>query len=145
MRKSTFALTLAAAAMLASAAAAQDPRPGIGNGQSCKKAAPGSGEQLCIDDGTAASRGRLAPRTTGSAGEAAIAPAPPVSAPRVYIDPAPPQSAAVVPDSAPVSTVTETVTTEVIASAPVPDTPANRARYGAPLSNGGRRTGAAGN
>ena len=145
MRKSTFALTFAAAALLASAAAAQDTRPGIGNGQSCKKAPPGSGEQLCIDDGTDASRGRLAPRTTGSAGETAQAPAPPVAASRVYIDPAP-QSVAIEPASAPVSTVTEpVVTTEVIASAPVPDTPANRARYGQPLSNGGRRTGAAGN
>jgi hypothetical protein len=34
---------------------------------------------------------------------------------------------------------------EVIASAPVPDTPANRARYGGPMSNGGQRTAAVGN
>src|SRR5215218_1682094 len=84
MRKSTFALTCAAAAMVASAALAQDPRPGIGNGQSCKKSPPGSGEQLCIDDGTEASRGRLSPRTSGSAGDATLAPAPPVYSPRVY-------------------------------------------------------------
>ena len=33
----------------------------------------------------------------------------------------------------------------VIASAPVPDTPENRARYGQPLSRAGRRTKPAGN
>jgi hypothetical protein len=142
MRKSTFALTCAAAALVASGAMAQpDPRPGIGNGQSCKKAPPGSGEQLCIDDGTEASRGRLSPRTTGSAGDAVLAPAPPTASQQVYIDQAP-QSVAVVPTTATASSVT---TTEVIASAPVPDTPANRARYGQPLSNSGRRTSASGN
>jgi hypothetical protein len=142
MRISTFALTCAAAAFVATGAMAQqDPRPGIGNGSSCKKAPPGSGEQLCIDDGTQASRGRLAPRTTGSAGNAALAPAPPVYEPRVYIEPAPQAS---IPSSAPVSTVSPT-TTEVIASAPVPDTAANRAAYGQPLSNSGRRTAPAGN
>jgi hypothetical protein len=145
MRKTTFALTCAIAAMVASGAMAQDARPGIGNGQSCKKAPPGSGEQLCIDDGTEASRGRLAPRTTGSVGDAALAPAPPVYSPRVYTEPAP---QAAIPSSAAASTLssdTTSVTTEVIASAPVPDTPANRARYGQPLSNGGRRTAASGN
>jgi hypothetical protein len=143
MRKSTFALTCAVAALVAGGALAQDSRPGIGQGQSCKKSPPGSGEQLCIDDGTEASRGRLAPRTSGSAGDAARAPAPPVYSPRVYTEPAP-QSAAVVPSSAPVSTFSSD-TTQVIASAPVPDTPANRAAYGQPLSNGGRRTAASGN
>ena len=147
MRKTAFALTCAVAAVVASGALAQDARPGIGNGQSCKKSPPGSGEQLCIDDGTEASRGRLQPRTTGSAGEATLAPAPPVYSPRVYTEPAPQAS---IPSSAPVSTVTTDVSTngdvhELIASAPVPDTAANRARYGAPLSNGGRRTTAAGN
>jgi len=34
---------------------------------------------------------------------------------------------------------------QVIASAPVPDTPANRAAYGQPLSRAGRRTKPAGN
>ena len=145
MRKTAFALTCAVAAMVASGALAQDPRPGIGNGQSCKKAPPGSGEQLCIDDGTDASRGRLQPRTTGSAGEAALAPAPPVYSPRVYTEPAPQAS---IPESAPASATTDTSawdTHEVIASQPVPDTAANRARYGQPLSNGGRQTAARGN
>jgi hypothetical protein len=38
-----------------------------------------------------------------------------------------------------------TVTTEVIASAPVPDTPENRARYGQPLSRAGKMTAPRGN
>lgn len=33
-----------------------------------------------------------------------------------------------------------TVTTETVTNGPVPDTPQNRARYGGPNSNGGRRT-----
>ena len=40
---------------------------------------------------------------------------------------------------------TPTVTTQVIASAPVPDTPANRARYGQPLSHAGKMTAPRGN
>ena len=45
------------------------------------------------------------------------------------------------------ATVDETasVTTEVIASAPVPDTPANRARFGQPLSRAGKMTAPRGN
>jgi hypothetical protein len=37
------------------------------------------------------------------------------------------------------------VTRELVASAPVPDTPENRARYGQPLSNAGRMTAPRGN
>ena len=37
------------------------------------------------------------------------------------------------------------VTTQVIASAPVPDTPANRARFGQPLSRAGKMTAPRGN
>jgi hypothetical protein len=53
--------------------------------------------------------------------------------------------------SAPVGTPANTSTTvdasgnQVIASAPVPDTKANRAAYGAPLSRAGKRTAPAGN
>lgn len=48
------------------------------------------------------------------------------------------------------ATVTATVDANgvrhlIIASPPVPDTPENRAKYGQPLSNAGRRTQAAGN
>lgn len=38
-----------------------------------------------------------------------------------------------------------TLTHELIASAPVPDTPANRAKFGGPMSNAGKRTAARGN
>jgi cytoskeletal protein RodZ len=34
---------------------------------------------------------------------------------------------------------------QMVASAPVPDTPANRAKYGSPMSNAGKRTAAKGN
>jgi hypothetical protein len=37
------------------------------------------------------------------------------------------------------------VTTETVANAPVRDTPENRAAYGGPMSNGGRRSAPAGN
>jgi hypothetical protein len=37
------------------------------------------------------------------------------------------------------------VTTELITNGPVPDTAENRAKYGQPLSNAGKRTAAAGN
>ena len=40
---------------------------------------------------------------------------------------------------------TPTVTTQVIASAPVPDTPENRARFGQPLSRAGKMTAPRGN
>jgi hypothetical protein len=33
----------------------------------------------------------------------------------------------------------------VVTNGPIPDTPENRARYGAPISNGGKRTAPAGN
>lgn len=37
------------------------------------------------------------------------------------------------------------VTTELVTNGPVPDTAENRAKYGQPLSNAGKRTAAAGN
>jgi len=40
---------------------------------------------------------------------------------------------------------TASVTTETVANQPVRDTPENRAAYGGPMSNGGRRTAPAGN
>lgn len=40
---------------------------------------------------------------------------------------------------------TPTMTLEVVASTPVADTPANRAKYGGPMSNAGRRTAPRGN
>jgi cytoskeletal protein RodZ len=43
------------------------------------------------------------------------------------------------------SSAAPSVTTQVIASAPVPDTPANRARFGQPLSRAGKMTAPRGN
>ncbi len=43
------------------------------------------------------------------------------------------------------ATVDATTGVQVIASQPVPDTPANRAAYGQPLSRAGKRTAPAGN
>ncbi|HEY1752099.1 MAG TPA: hypothetical protein VGG29_12620 [Caulobacteraceae bacterium] len=43
------------------------------------------------------------------------------------------------------TSATATGGNEVIASQPVPDTPANRAKYGKPLSRAGKRTAPAGN
>ena len=40
---------------------------------------------------------------------------------------------------------TPEVTTRLVTNGPVPDTPENRARFGGPDSNGGRRTAPAGN
>ena len=51
-------------------------------------------------------------------------------------------------DTAPSATSVATpvsVTTTVVASAPIPDTPENRAKYGQPMSNAGKRTAASGN
>jgi len=36
-------------------------------------------------------------------------------------------------------------TLDIITNGPIPDTPENRAKYGAPLSNAGKRTAANGN
>jgi hypothetical protein len=44
-----------------------------------------------------------------------------------------------------VNTSATTTSDQVIASQPVPDTPANRAKYGKPLSRAGKRTAPAGN
>jgi hypothetical protein len=54
--------------------------------------------------------------------------------------PTPAQSdvAATVTDAGP-------VTVEVVTNGPVPDTPANRARYGGPMSNAGKKTAPRGN
>jgi len=48
-------------------------------------------------------------------------------------------------DAATGVTVTQTGGVQVIAAQPVPDTPANRAKYGAPMSHAGRRTAPTGN
>jgi hypothetical protein len=45
----------------------------------------------------------------------------------------------------PVAATTDASGVQVVASAPVPDTPANRAKYGKPMSHAGRHTAPAGN
>ena len=52
------------------------------------------------------------------------------------LDAAPDATGAAMPASA---------TTTVVANAPIPDTAENRAKYGAPMSNAGKRTAARGN
>jgi hypothetical protein len=58
-------------------------------------------------------------------------------------------SAAMAPTGAATNTSATVTTdangTQVIASQPVPDTPANRAQYGKPMSRAGKRTAPAGN
>jgi UrcA family protein len=62
--------------------------------------------------------------------------------------PAPPVDSAYVGPAAPAATSygqTASYTTETITNGPVPDTPANRARFGGPMSHAGKHTAAAGN
>ena len=154
MRREILALTCMAATLAAGASWAQNNAAGFGEGGSCKKSPPGSGEQLCIDDGTPASvghtaRGAARLNADQSSVAATAAPAPTAT----YNDSSATtasstgstwssdQSAAT-PEPAAASA---TVTTELVASAPVPDTPANRARYGQPMSHAGKLTAARGN
>ncbi len=84
---------------------------------------------------------------------ASIAPAPTASA---SSDVAATASAAPLPAAEPMPTIaaaapmastdaSATVTTSLVTNGPVADTPENRARFGQPLSNAGRRTAARGN
>jgi hypothetical protein len=65
------------------------------------------------------------------------------------LDSATATDAATVPPSADVTVTvaaqTPTMTLEIVSNKPVADTPENRARYGGPMSNAGRRTRPAGN
>ena len=59
-------------------------------------------------------------------------------------------TAATEPVAPPVATpssydTTPTFTNQLVTNGPVPDTPENRAKYGAPMSNAGKRTAPAGN
>jgi hypothetical protein len=58
---------------------------------------------------------------------------------------APPPAAASTGAGTETSAVVNGQTVQVIASAPVPDTPENRAKYGQPLSRAGKRTAPKGN
>jgi hypothetical protein len=71
------------------------------------------------------------------------APAPTVSSGGAMSDMS--ASAAATPATAASTDASATVTTSLVTNGPVADTPENRAKYGAPLSNAGRRTAARGN
>lgn len=158
MRRDLLALTCVAATLVTGASWAQDGR-GVGEGGTCKKAPPGSGEQLCIDDGTEASRGRTARDVARANRDQSSLPAPTVATAPTTTDN---ESAASTTSSASSTwssdqtasgaastpapaAASATVTDELIASAPVPDTPANRARYGQPMSRAGKMTAPRGN
>jgi len=96
-------------------------------------------------------------------GVAAAQPAQPVDHPDTSMSPPPAASTpdpsmpaptdtttTAAPPAAPAATtagadVAATAGTQVIASAPVPDTPENRAKYGGPMSHAGKHTQAKGN
>jgi hypothetical protein len=158
MRRDLLALTCAAATLVAGASWAQDGR-GVGEGGTCKKSPPGSGEQLCIDDGTEASRGRTARDVARANRDQSSLPAAPTASapPRADSQSAASttssagstwssdQSASSLASTPAPAGASATVTSELIASAPVPDTPANRARYGQPMSHAGKSTAPRGN
>ncbi|MDB5494656.1 MAG: UrcA family protein [Phenylobacterium sp.] len=102
-----------------------EPRPGPANlGHSCEDVAvAGAMDQVRLAVADAMTR-------TGPA-YAVVAPPPP---PAAYVAPA-----------ATSYGQAASYTTETITNGPVPDTPANRARFGGPMSHAGKHTAAAGN
>jgi len=136
------ALIATAACLIGAAAYAQptttDQAPPAGDSQSMPQAAPDTGAPPAAtpDTGAAPSTGAAMPdSSTGSSA------------------PMPDNSGAMnaTPGAAQVGTPANTSTTvdangnQVVASQPVPDTKANRAAYGAPLSHAGKHTAPAGN
>jgi len=103
-------------------------------------AQPATTDQPAAPPAAASSDMNQAPSTAAPPADAAPAP-----------DTAPSTSAGPAPATAPVGSAANTSTTvgangtEVIASQPVPDTPANRAAFGAPLSHAGKHTAPKGN
>jgi len=70
--------------------------------------------------------------------------APPAAPAAAPIDAAPPAAAIPATQAAmPASATTDAA--QVVSNGPVPDTPANRAKYGKPMSHAGRHTAPAGN
>jgi hypothetical protein len=57
----------------------------------------------------------------------------------------PSATAAVIPATSVATDASATITTSLVTNGPVADTPENRAKYGAPLSNAGKRTAPRGN
>jgi UrcA family protein len=62
-----------------------------------------------------------------------------------YVAPAGPTARQTAPAATSYGRQAATITTETVTNGPVPDTVANRSRYGGPMSNGGRATAPAGN
>jgi len=115
------ALIATAACLIGAAAYAQptpNPAPPAGDSQSMPQAAP--------DTSAAPSTGAAMPDNSGAMNAA-------------------PGASAQVGTPANTSTTVDANGNQVIASQPVPDTRANRAAYGAPLSRAGKRTKPAGN
>ena len=134
MRTKLMIATAAAAALLAGSAFAQ--------------AAPASGSNLSQNQpgDTAVNPVPLAPGA-GAAAPSGPAPAPLAASPDAT-QPNAPADATVAPaagaptERAPAASVGGA---DVVSNGPVPDTPANRAKYGKPMSNAGRMTKPAGN
>jgi UrcA family protein len=110
-------------------------------------AAAPSCEQDAVNNAQAQERTAIA--MAGRPGYALVAPSPDRAldrAPdRAYVAPAG-SNPAYEASAAPVyGAPAATFTTQTVTNGPVPDTPANRARFGGPMSNGGRRTSPAGN
>lgn len=104
---------------------------------------------LCAKLGETNSGDALAPGCTDAAkkdawaqAEVVIASAVPKGAPMAMSEPAP---APMAPAATSYSTPAASVTTTTVTNGPVADTPENRAKYGQPMSNAGKRTRAAGN
>jgi hypothetical protein len=147
------ALMATAACLIGAAAYAQtstpDQAPPAGASQPMSQPAPDNTAPPAAssDMSSAPSTGSTTPsaptaspdQTTGNSGATNAAPA--TSAPST----AAPDTSAAVGTPANTSTTVDANGNQVIASQPVPDTRANRAAYGQPLSNAGKHTAPAGN
>ena len=136
------ALIATAACLIGAAAYAQpmpDQAPPAGGDQSMPQSAPDTSAPPATtpDTGAAPSTGAAMPdSSTGSS-----APMPDSSG----ATNAQPGAAAQVGTPANTSTTVDASGNQVVASQPVPDTPANRHAYGAPLSHAGKHTAPKGN
>jgi UrcA family protein len=96
-------------------------------------------QQTCISRAVDTARGQMNTAIAQARASQVYAEAPP---PPAYVAPSAEsysESASAIVPAAPTYTVT------TVTNGPVPDTAANRARFGGPISNGGRRTAPAGN
>ena len=124
------ALIATAACLIGAAAYAQptpDQAPPAGGDQSMPQSAPDTSAPPAStpDTGAAPSTGAAMPDNAGAAAQ--------------------PGAAAQTGTPANTSTTVDAAGNQVIASQPVPDTPANRKAFGAPLSHAGKHTAPKGN